>query len=41
VLDGVQTITDIYEGTDAAHILVVMETQWTGARARWPKKGEA
>lgn len=34
VLDGVQTITDIYEkDSDSAHMtFVVMETQWTDAR---------
>ena len=34
VLDGLQTITDIYEkASDTAHMtFVVMETQWTDAR---------
>ena len=34
VLDGVQTITDVYEkDSDTAHMtFVVMETQWTDAR---------
>ena len=42
VLDGVQTITDIYEKeTDNAHMtFVVMETVWTDAAPAGPKKGE-
>ena len=38
VLDGVQTITDIYEKeTDSAHMtFVVMETVWTDAATRRP-----
>jgi hypothetical protein len=42
VLDGLQTITDIYEKeTDNAHMtFVVMETVWTDAAPAGPKKGE-
>jgi hypothetical protein len=42
VLDGLQTITDIYEKeTDTAHMtFVVMETVWTDAAPAGPKKGE-
>ena len=41
VLDGLQTITDIYEKeSDSAHMtFVVIETAWTDAAAG-PKKGE-
>ena len=42
VLDGLQTITDIYEKeTDSARMtFVVMETVWTDAAPAGPKKGE-
>jgi len=41
VLDGLQTITDIYEKeTDNAHMtFVVMETVWTDAAPAGPNKG--
>ena len=42
VLDGLQTITDIYEKeTDSAHMtFVVMETVWSDAAPAGPKHGE-